>query len=342
MTDDRPLVLHVGLSKTGTTTLQRRVFPTLTSYDVAGVPRSGLFDAKGYRSKGVLRLAFERSPVVWSSIGPDILRAAADAAGAEIGAGPLLLSDEGISSRRCPYALGAHLAELSPVARRLGYTSVRCVYVIRRQDRWLGSFYAQTSDRRGRAGQADFEAFIRRWTDPAHGRYMAAGSQPCSGLLEAGASLDYGMIYDQITSAIGPESTLVLAYEDLAASPATFVRRLTEFLGETEASDVATSALNHRRDNVRSSGSESWSLRPMDPDLTVRLRPSRVFARLGLPAKINLRRFRPGREDRVKVTDEIRRLVLDAYEETNRHVSRVAGLDLSRLGYFPTDTRTGP
>jgi hypothetical protein len=329
---DRPLYIHLGLSKTGTTSLQKHVFPTLRSLDVAIKPRADIFSAVGVRDPGLFRLAFRRSPLVWRRRGAEILAAAVAAAHKGSGSAhrPLLISDQGVSAHQCPFALGDHFTELARVAQVAGYTSVRAVVVVRRQDQWIGSKYAQHSDRRRGASQDDFVRFIGEWVDPARGLYTAAG-----------ACLDYGALYENLEQVLGHDAVLVLPYETLDADPAAFVGALFRFLEEPGATATALDALQARPQNVRSDGEDSWVLRPAVPERTVRLRPSRIVAALGLPSHLHLRRPDPGRGDRIVMTAPLRTRILDAYERPNRTLAKRTELDLTQYGYYGNHPNAG-
>lgn len=314
------LYLHVGLPKTATTYLQREVFPTLTRVRYLDTLGHTLFtgaDDQGH-GQGTLTSCFRRSAEVWGSHGGAVLRDLFGCERADRPPGDALVSDEGIGRTGSrPALLAAHLAALAGPARAWGFGRVRVLCVIRRQDRWLASHYAQVSDRNPRASQEDFEAYVRRTLDPSGERYGF------------GMLLDYAALGRHLRSAVGRENLRVLPYELLADDSAGFHARVAAFLGAPTASADG----GHQRQNVRSTGEGVWALRPARRSRAVRLRPGRLLAALRLPDEVRLTR-RVGAES-VRLTEPLSAAVLRAYGPSNRAVAEDAGIDLAAYGYFP-------
>ena len=318
MTSSRPyLYVHVGLPKTATTALQRQAFPAFGSFDLAIKPRSTLLSRFGTVDPGIFRLVFNRSPLVWRSRGLELLRAVRSE---EIPSRPLLVSDEGMGSLKCPFHLAAHFFELAKVAREAGYAAVRAIVVVRRQDQWLGSYYAQKSDRRRNASQADFEDFVAEWIDPARGLYAFEG-----------ASLDYAVIYEKLVETIGPDAVLPLLYEDLECEAANFVETLCSFLGDTGSSEEILGTLKGDRENARSGGQDQWKLRPPS------LRSARFARKLNSVASSlsgAASKSCSTNPDYIRMPRPLRSNILSAYGRSNRSFAEISGLDLARYNYF--------
>ena len=322
----RTLYLHVGYPKTATTHLQRRVFSALGSVTYRDKPTAPkLFHdtvRKGYYY-GVLDRAFKRSPVVWDTLGDEILR---EAVGPNTPTHrPVLISDEGVTSQLDPYTVSLHYRGFSAAAGRAGFDDVRVLCVVRRQDQWLGSAYAQTSDRRPGARQDGFVEHVREMVDLHRGYFTG------------GVTRDYITHWDALTKTFGREHVRFLAYESLLNDTDEFHSDILAFLEADEADREAVAralADTSGRDNRRSTSADTWEIRRSQPVAQVTLRPGRLFRRLGLPGRLDLRIPDVRRGDHIEMTDSLRALVLARYGRSNRALAEATGLDLGRFGYY--------
>lgn len=320
------LTLHIGLPKTGTTYLQEAVFPRIPALRYLGKLGTDRLQAGGGPRYGILDRTFKQSTAIWNDHGAalfdDHIGAAPSPATARLG---VLVSDEGMgTSGRRPEHLALHLERLTDEAARRGFARVRVLCTIRRQDQWLGSHYAQISDRQTAVSQARFEAFVRGALDPWDRFY------------HDGIMLDYAHLHATLGRAVGPDNVLFLPFEQFLDAPATYLERLLDFLDPGGATTLATLGLDRNdagrdRYNRRSAGADRWAVRPHAR--TVRLRPARLFAALGLPTTLPLRLPDPSRPRHIVMTDDLRRAVLDVYAPRNAALARAAGLDLTPYGY---------
>lgn len=307
----RTLHLHVGLPKTASTWLQSQVFPALTHLHVATTPRSRLFDDPEDReAEGrVMGCALRRAPLVWAAMGDAVIEGLVGRRDAWLSHGrDLLISEEAIGRAGSrPQDLAAHLREIRAAAGRWGFERIQILCLIRRQDHWLASHYAQMSDRAPRASQRDFEAFVRRICDPAGGRYLL------------GMLLDYAVLREAL---LGCGADLVLMpHEALLRTPAEALRRLLMALGTPEAdlAQIEAASLGTVA-NVRSVEG-SWRLRPR----SLRLAGHR---RAALPAWAPL-----GGRGAIALTPEIAARVAEAYAPSNRALEAALPMGLAALGY---------
>lgn len=306
----RHLYLHIGLNKTGTTFLQEWVFPTLPLTYIFR-PRSLHFKDEGYL--GVIGYRFAGSLKVWEERGDALLEDILGPPGS--GTGDVLISDEGMGGVvRNPDLVRLHLRAMAERAKAWGFDGVRILCAIRRQDQWMGSQYAQVSDRNPSPSQADFEAWAEWWIDPARGYYRE------------GIVLDYKVLRDGLEYVAGPGNVLVLPYERLQEDAGAFIADIAAFLGGVEAPSQPPS----QRSNVRSTGDDRWALRPPKKGRRLYLRPGRLFRALGLPTYIPLWKKR----GEVVMAEDLRRRILAAYEESNRAVASDLGVDLGAYGYY--------
>jgi len=341
------LFIHLGPGKTATTFLQNVVLAKVHSIESLVKPIVEFGEEK-------LRFGdlFNFPPEVWDDSGGG---AFAHLIRNREGQGSLIISDEhvfgGLASpqpwiadparkigpvvRLCrqtngqtdTYSMAAHLQKLSDVANDWGFSDTKVLAVTRRQDTRLASGYAQVSDRVRGAGQEGFENWVRHLTQSPIGYYMGGGLK-----------LDYLAWYKEIEGAVGTNGVRMLPFERLGESKVTFVRRYLTMFG-VEESDVERivddlEGSSNGKQNVSSRAESEWSLR--EPVRTgPRLRPARLWSALGLPGRLPLRRPDFSREKSIFLTPNLRREILDVYEQGNRRLDDILPeLELGKYGYY--------
>lgn len=332
MLADKALYLHIGLPKTGTTYLQREIFPRIEPIDYLNVPKSDIIHGNRGPMYGIVARSFKRSAVLWSEFGDELFSDLIGTAKDMYTPGRnLLISDEGIGTgARRPHLLRSHLVEFSKKASEWGFTSLRVVCTFRRQDQWLGSHYAQVSDRIHKASQRTFEAYIARLLDKSSGYY------------DHGIRLDYKTLRDQLVSAVGEKNALMLPYELLTNEPVEYVRQLLDFLGAEGKNSLPGESLRARSDsdgakhNVRSRATNVWDIRSrtLSGTRTLALRPRRMAEALGLPARVPLRFPELGRGKTIRLTEDLTDKVIGTYARSNRRLAADLDMDLEQYGYY--------
>ncbi|SPJ26499.1 hypothetical protein [Palleronia abyssalis] len=251
--DKRTLYLHIGLPKTASSWLQSHVFSSMSHLEFIDSPRSQIFQGAGDLADGnwLMASVFKRSSHIWKSYGDAIFTEIFGAKDSWQTRGQnALISDERIGREGSRSALlSAHLAGLRRTAFEWGFEDVKVVFMIRRQDTWLASHYAQMSDRNSRAGQRDFGRLLTDVISPARSRY------------NFGTLLDFGSLYQVLVDAMGPDKVMVWPYEHLQETPMEFLRELLAALNAspTNIESICNAAMGSTA-NVRSSG-QSWKLR---------------------------------------------------------------------------------
>ena len=327
------LLLHIGLGKTGTTTLQQEHFIGLPGY----LGRRELFGQRGRggRLEQVFLAARQGQPVDLEAWRSDVLRAFRGAPPDQIvisqerlvqwtergsGFSPIvgLLSDGGRIRRSGSHPIAAFVRDhVVPAWEPLG--RVKVLVTLRNQFDWLCSHYAQLSNRIIGASQADFTRQVER---------IVRTGDPY---------LDFASLIDALRGAVGTDHVTALLLEDIGS--AQYWETLSALVGQRLPREDRTT----KRANQRSSG-DGWQLRPYDRrryPLRVTLlgqvpspgRPSMWTVR-GLAHPVQSGRvILQRRGTSIRPTEELRVAVRSCYRESNVRLGGILGRDLAPLGY---------
>lgn len=295
----RTLFVHIGLPKTASTFLQHRVFRSLADRQVVLMPKNDLFRSEG--SDRLLGQIFRYSDTIWKYRADDLLSRLFGPGWAEESR-DILLSDEAIGREASRQGLfAAHLAGMRDALATRGIGRVKLLCFFRRQDHWLISHYVQVSDRRSRAGQADFQALVAEVIDLFSARFGF------------GALLDYASIHAACVSALSADDVVFCPMEWLKDRTEDVRIRLADFL---ELPFESLQLPGQQKENVRQAREGQWELR----------KPRSRFAR----AILNV----TGGTNRVALDSATSRQLLDVYRSSNFELAERTGLDLQELGYF--------
>ena len=330
----RQLVLHIGLPKTATTTLQKHVFPS--------VP--------GYRGKHMPTADKQWLDIVrsWSYQAPNLrTRCAAWTTKLQLEAGDrVFVSEEELSgwpvlgnSAIWPIAdgyaeairTGQHpvIPLLAILKESLGNAwIVRVIFTVREQGSFLSSLYSQREHRMLRPGQDDFASKIN------------------SVIMTEDAFCDYASHVIGLRQLVGRENLLVLVHED---GLATNIKRLEHFL------DIRLSASKNSLPqlNAKSRGAGEWqAIRKVSPLQHGRLgrirgavlrrlpRPhTKVLGRLWDSTRQLERRMAstlPQRQlqgTKIVLEEGLARAVRERFADSNAQLEALIGRDLRRAGW---------
>jgi hypothetical protein len=325
------LILHVGLSKTGTSTLQFKHFIDYPGY----LGRDELL-GKRNRDGGLYKLFLKRHRGMAVDLEP--WRDKLVHLGRSHNLSRILASEENLShwefegssyypisgrigdqvrpARRGPHPIIEFVRSvIMPVWEPHGVVSV--IVTLRNQFDWLGSRYAQSSKTILSASQSDFDRQVRR---------VVEGSD---------AYLDFAALVDGLDGAIGRERVTVLLLEEIHRP------EYWAHLGLALGYDLRQPSGAPDRANRRST-SDGWELRPFArrfllPALFGKqptpLRPSEWTAEaLQHPFEF-VRVLLKQREQRITADPSLRELVQDRYRESNARLAERLGRELRSLGY---------
>lgn len=206
------LFLHFGYTKTGTTFLQKEIFPKIPETHYLDKPNIDLIPQE-LPGDGIFRRLFAASPEIWPVHGNEILTS--------LGIDNLehvLVSDESVFEMTQTYQLiAAHLAAL--VRHYCG--GIKIILTIRRQDKKLASLYAERSSKVKGACQHHFEQWIRYLVSTVYG-YYGEGLR--------GIMMDYKLMHATLSSVLPSASILMLPYEMMKQNLMSFSEELLSFI----------------------------------------------------------------------------------------------------------------
>lgn len=334
------LVLHVGLAKTATTTLQTDFFPRYSGYLGGPNCAENLRDSfKGFtslyirngRHRDFLSDGWKLECQDWWRTRP-------------VSSGPLVLSSEELSvwmaretSHRHPF-LEPRLKDIEPrrgthpliffltaLSIALGpEIRVRVVLAVRNQVDFSTSLYAELAQEISAPSQAHFEKVVRRLHDVGD-EYM-----------------DWNALARQLQNTLGPQNLLLCFYERGLDEMAT---KIASFIGQPFTSPVTIRHLNSRRTN-----GQAWVLSgpsfcgQLLSRVSYWIRSAQIAPRQ-LEGSLNtfclasaqrlLVRFALSRSRRreIAMSERLAIRVRLAHDESNRALGSLTGADLSALGY---------
>ncbi|HEX6929024.1 MAG TPA: sulfotransferase domain-containing protein [Gammaproteobacteria bacterium] len=297
------LVLHIGLPKTGTTFLQKRLFSRQWF-----VPYFGVHSRIVHPLDAGLKQVFRKGvPQDWASFRK---RWSHDIA-ATVDSLPyrwhdtMLCSNENYFTSTTDIAHAGHELDPDRVAghlrefrRSFWKEDVRVLIGIRRQDQWLASNYAEQAFRRELSGQKDFERKMSKLTG------QDGPSVPW---------LDYSLLISRIADAVGRENVSVLLMEELSMDPEAVLGQIESFIGHPLHG--AGSVDFKRQENVKAVAENCWRLN--DRAIT----NPRLLKKSGV------------REEQIVLSPELGERIMAACRPGNLALASLLGRDLSRFGY---------
>lgn len=321
------LYLHVGLPKTGSTFLQDELFPVLPQVNYVGRPDYNLLERRNAYDKTTLSRFFDRSPCVWSGHGDDLLEnlQTEDEFNADK---KQLISDEnaltgGIND---PYRIGEHIKRISILTEKRSLSPLKVLIVIRRQDTWFASAYAETSYRYVGASQPHWESWIDERLSKSHSYYAGPA-----------VKLKYNTLYSEIEKNIGQSNICMLPYEMLKRNQHEFYENILEFFGvKSNKNNFIKEIEKSKKKNVSKISDNSWSLGEASSwrSKEVVFRPGRLFSSLNLPRGVCLWYDDNKRDDKIELTDQISSRIKKEYSDENARIDNRLSVNLKKYGYY--------
>lgn len=314
------IVLHVGLHKTATTFLQERVFPHLPG--VAFVhPLHHARPDDGPIERFMLDVFFRNA----ACIDLERHRRGIDAWLAGVAQDCVLISSEAIVG--WPIENHMNLAGNAELLHAM-FPNASVVLVVRRQDKWVESAYAQLL-------KAGFSTTLERYVNWNAG---AAAFEPYNVGLYKGPNvdardLDWDAFDRHYRARFGEQAVLTLPFELFADDAPDFLARLHAFLGVEQGPQPDTrERVNERWTGATARIAKLVNKVPMPLKRAIRDRigarwhPAAVFARTIEPM---LPRRKPG----PLMPPPLSEALLALHRDSNRALGRRIGIELSRWKY---------
>lgn len=320
MTD---FVLHTGLPKTGTTTLQNALFPNHPQIHYIG--KSQHFTGpRGVQSREAYRAL---QPVLWQKgnvADPALIRRSfgLDADGSASDRELVLGSWEGLGMIPDPQDFATILTQLQRIFGRS-----RLLITLRNPLTWAPSEYLQqlrsqylyrNRPHLGFHVFVDFDEWMRRM------RAKDATNR---------VFFTYGPNIRAASEAIGKENVGVFLFEDFTADPIRFGKSLCRFMG-IDGNGVADGLANEHR-NPRMTQAQMSLLQHTEASLLRRLAwrcsPGTLRTRKLIAADGSA--LTPGEPARIVLSEAQRESISAQTGEANRWIAEEFGLDLERHGY---------
>lgn len=269
---DRTLYFHVGLYKTGSTFLQKVIFPELEDIDVLVLPDFDLLSDKEWWPPSSIPRFIGRSPLVWREVGDRFFRKVLEEADRNNKGGDkrnLLISDEGGIFRLRkgigdPWSGVKHLQEMRKIALNY-FSDFKVILSVRRQDTWLASAYTQiaTHPKYSPGYDNPSQEHFETWVD----EQLSYDKKYFS---EFGVNLEYSTLLTLIEEVIPMHKVKVIPFEILAQDPRCFVKQICFFI------DQDPPKVKLKQTNKKSIQKNEWQIEKSSASY-IRLRPSRFF-----------------------------------------------------------------
>ena len=292
----RSLVLHIGLTKTGSTFLQEEIFSKHPDILFLG-KRAMRFARPGtpptpdrYWFKPLQKaLRVKRGPRRYATLMRNLAARTRDDEKVLVAS-----SEDFLPQRRHKYAKwGAldyriflrNLGKFAEIWEQSGGRRLRVIVVIRRQDTWLASHYLQAVPKlrslaKVSPSQRHFGKCVRRLIETE---------------FRAAPFLFFDRLFEDLSDTVGSENLHVAVYENLRANPDQFCNSLLGFCG--------VGPFDFERRDVRPSRTEC----------------ERTWTNEFLS---------------IELTEQQSRRILRVFQRPNRRASRMIGTDLEEHGYF--------
>ena len=239
----KQFIVHAGMPKTGTTHLQKTVFPRITDIAYIGRP-FGLADDHAKRISQFLKGKRGAESVAHDI---DSLFRLTDK--------DVLISHEGITGVALPHTirgniriedLVSNITNLCRACLLAGYSDFKIIIVVRQHEEWFASRYANLAKHTYFVSQSGFERFVKQ-------ALRKEKTQP--------SALNYKKLYSLLCKRIGEDRVCFLKHEDMINDKKRFSGDLARFIEKDREELIEFFETSKRTHVLRDEVSGKWSLR---------------------------------------------------------------------------------
>ena len=296
------VVIHVGVSKTGTSTLQEEVFPKHEGIDFRFWPDT--HDIPLFYDCLYCDVIYDDDDR-FEKCAEAIREAHKDAVS------PILYSREHLTHQR--YDKGTMARRL----RRL-FGEAKIIVTIRNQMDWIESSHVWNQQLLRRPWQGGLPPLLPSYLE---GNWKERWRSRIS-------SGDFGAIVRRYAELFGRENVCVLPFEEMVRYPDLFAERLFGFIGVDPDRGRSLMEGSHRNPRLSRREYEFWRWRAWLVPLSVQ----RVFMTLGMPTPL-VRFLQSGSRFKAQIPDVWQARLSEHFAPGNRYIMDTFGVPLDQYGY---------
>ncbi len=317
--DKKNIILHVGLGKTGTTFLQKKVFPFIENNFYGGV-----FTQTPSVLDKISDLIYKNDMKFYKSIEIENTKNKVNNFVQTLKEENIIYSDEGFVAQ--PYYKNSNNNNVNNAIKQI-FPNAKIFFVFRKQSDWIYSYYCHLS----KVGKFNNYTSLDNYMGYKQGVFTKNGHLDIN-------QLNWGIIYNKYAKLFGENNVLAIPYELMKEAPVEFLSKFYEFFGIESYYPESFEKVNARSekliteinlllrgylDFVEFLGHDKVKkiIRKNDKGLRKFLEKIKLFNK-----KLDY--------SNEKLNDAQKTQILKIHEQSNRKLAELIGIDLGQYGYY--------